>query len=334
MNPIRSAPLTDNTFLPKVADRLQAELEAKDGQLDIVTGYLAPSAFAVLAGVLDRARPTRILLGKDHQLEALSRERQEADLQALFAEALRTASIPERLPTPDQASEVAQALGFLRRDDVALKVWTDGFLHAKAYILPDTVGVGSANLTAGGLVHNRELAMWREDRSVVEQLRAWFERYWEDEAAVDAKARLIETLERTTFGGFEFTPYQVLIRALASRYGIERPPSLEAATFQLEWFQEDAVFRLIRMIDHGAHGALLADAVALGVIHHFLYRSTRGAGSGPPVLILVPASMAPVWNEVLEQHGLAWACRVVNLQRLSSDADVRGYQGASLVVID
>ncbi len=74
--------------------------------------------------------------------------------------------------------------------------------------------------------------------------------------------------------------------------------------------------------------------LALGVIHHFLYRSTRGAGSGPPVLILVSASMAPVWNEVLEQHGLAWACRVVNLQRLSSDADVRGYQGASLVVID
>ncbi|HZU16319.1 MAG TPA: helicase-related protein [Candidatus Dormibacteraeota bacterium] len=341
MNPIRSAPLTDNTILPKVADRLKAELEAKDGQLDIVTGYLAPSAFAVLASVLDRARPTRILLGKDYQLEALSRERQEADIQALVAEALRTASIPERLPTPDQASEVTQALDFLRRDDVELKVWTDGFLHAKAYILPDTVGVGSANLTAGGLLHNRELVMWREDRSVVDELRHWFERYWEDEVAVDAKARLIETLERTAFGGFEFTPYQVLIRALASRYGVERPPSLEAATFQLRWFQEDAVFRLIRMIDHGAHGALLADAVglgktymALGVIHHFLYRSTRGVGSGPPVLILVPASMAPIWNEVLEQYGLAWACRVVNLQRLSSDADVRGYQGASLVVID
>jgi superfamily II DNA or RNA helicase len=341
MNPIRSAPLTDNTILPKVADRLRAELEAKEGQLDIVTGYLAPSAFAALASVLDRARPTRILLGKDYQLEALGRERQEADIQGLVAEALRTASIPERLPTPDQASEASQALAFLRRDDVELKVWTDGFLHAKAYILSDTVGVGSANLTAGGLLHNRELVMWREDRSVVDQLRRWFEHYWEDEAAVDAKARLIETLERTAFGGFEFTPYQVLIRVLASRYGVERPPSLEAATFHLKWFQEDAVFRLIQMIDHGAHGALLADAVglgktymALGVIHHFLYQSTRGVGSGPPVLVLVPASMAPIWNEVLEQYGLAWACRVVNLQRLSSDADVRAYQGASLVVID
>ncbi|MDA8399005.1 MAG: helicase-related protein, partial [Actinomycetota bacterium] len=151
----------------------------------------------------------------------------------------------------------------------------------------------------------------------------------------------IEALSRTTFGTHSYTPYEVLIKTLAARYGEERPPSLEAATFDLKWFQEDAVFRLIRMMDTEARGALLADAVGLGktymglgVIHHFLYSSTRGPGSGEPVLVLVPASIVPVWKHLLDRYRLLWACRIVTIQSLVRDQDVRPYQGASLVVVD
>jgi superfamily II DNA or RNA helicase len=132
-----------------------------------------------------------------------------------------------------------------------------------------------------------------------------------------------------------------LIRVLASRYGDERPPSLEAADFTLQWFQEDAVFRLIQMIEQPAHGALLADAVGLGktymafgVIHHYLYNTVRSVGSGPPVLIIVPASLQWVWEGLLRRYGLLWACRIISLQSLDRDADTKAYVGAGLVVID
>ena len=49
-----------------------------------------------------------------------------------------------------------------------------------------------------------------------------------------------------------------LIRVLASRYGFERPASLGQASFSLHWFQEDAVFRLVRLLNGRARGALLA----------------------------------------------------------------------------
>ncbi|CCF85575.1 SNF2-related protein [Nitrolancea hollandica] len=336
----RAAALTDNTFLPKVAERLKAEIEAGANRLDVVTGYIAPSAWAVLGNALEQVGQTRILLGKDYQLAPRTNE-QEADIRALVTEALRSEGIPTRLPARAEAQAIEAALAFLRRDDVAVKVWTDGFLHAKAYILPGTVGVGSANFTAGGLIANRELVAWREDRQVVAELQQWFIRYWTDIAAVDYKQQLIDVLDRTTFGGFTYTPYEVLIRALGSRYGEDRPPSLESATFNLKWFQEDAVFRLIQMTEQGARGALLADAVglgktfmALGVIHHFLYSAKRGPGTGPPVLVLVPASMAPIWEEVLRTFGLLWACRIATLQSLNSDADVTPYQGAGLVIVD
>jgi superfamily II DNA or RNA helicase len=337
----RAAALTDNTLLPKVAERLKAEIEHGANHLDVVTGYIAPSAWAVLGDAVDKINHTRILLGKDYQLAPATTEQQTDDIRSLVSEALRSEGIPTKLPTGADARAIELALTFLRRNDVEVKVWTDGFLHAKAYILPGTVGVGSANFTAGGLVSNRELVAWREDRPVVAELHQWFTRYWTDAAAVDYKKQLIDALDRTTFGNFAYTPYQVLIRTLASRYGEDRPPSLESATFNLKWFQEDAVFRLIQMTEHGARGALLADAVglgktymALGVIHHFLYKSTRGPGSGPPVLVLVPASMKPVWEGILRDFGMLWACRVETLQSLGTDVDVTPYQGAGLVIVD
>jgi superfamily II DNA or RNA helicase len=338
---IRAAALTDNTYLPKVADRLRAEIEGGAQSLDIVTGYIAPSAWAILGDALASVAHTRILLGKDYQLAPPSSDQQARDIRALVDQAIRDEGQPPALPTTSEAAAIHSALLFLRRDDVEMKVWTDGFLHAKAYILPQTVGVGSANFTAGGLVSNRELVAWREDRSVVDELAAWFRTYWTAEAAVDYKAKFIDALSRTTFGDHPYTPYEVLIRTLAERYGMERPPSLEAASFNLKWFQEDAVFQLIRMTNGPSRGALLADAVglgktymALGVIHHYLYATTRGAGSGEPVLVIAPASLVPVWTALLRTHGLLWACRVITTQSLGADEDVRQYQGAGLVVID
>ncbi|MDE3111511.1 MAG: hypothetical protein KGK34_01055 [Chloroflexota bacterium] len=340
-NDVRKAALTDNQDLPTVADRIRAEIAAGARSLDIVTGYITPSAWGVLGDALTALDRARILLGKDYQLAPPSAAAASADIRSLVQEAIRGDGQPPQLPESKDAAAVHAALAFLRRDDVEVKVWTDGFLHAKAYLLQSTAGVGSANFTAGGLVANRELVAWREDRSVLEELASWFLRYWNAPAAQDYKSALIDAIGRTTFGDHPYSPYDVLIRVLAERYGVERPPSLEAATFDLKWFQEDAVYQLIRMISGQARGALLADAVglgktymALGVIHHFLYSTTRGAGSGEPVLVIVPASVLPLWEGLLREHGMLWACRLLTIQSLDHAFDVRSCTGAGLVVID
>jgi len=107
-------------------------------------------------------------------------------------------------------------------------------------ILNASAGVGSANFTANGLIHNQELVTWRQDDAAVAELRTWFDRYWDDPACVDFTDELSATLRSTRFGGQAYSPYQLLIRTLAERYGTERPPALEGATFTLKWFQADA----------------------------------------------------------------------------------------------
>ncbi len=139
--------------------------------------------------------------------------------------------------------------------------------------------------------------MWRQDFGVVNELKAWFEEYWNSPVSEDYKGQLIEALRQTRFGGEPYKPYQVLIRTLSDRYGLERPPSLEQATFTLKWFQNDAAFRLIKMLAGPARGALLADAVGMGktfiamaVAYHYLHQQ-RQTVRGKPVRLIIPASL-------------------------------------------
>lgn len=325
-----------------VAERLVAEIRDDPRKLDVATGFLTPSVWALVGEALESLGSFRLLLGKDFELAARGREREERDVRALVREALTDDTQPPRLPLEEGAAVVQGLLGFLRRETTDVRVWTDGFLHAKAYLLAKSVGVGSANFTAGGLVANRELVAWRQDLGVVRQVQEWFDRLWNAPDSAPYKDELIAILERTRFGSHPWTPYDLLIRTLAERYGIERPASLSQATFQLRWFQEEAVYRLIRLLNGPARGALLADAVglgktfmALGVIHHYLYQAgEERRGTGRPVLLIVPASLQSMWERELEERNLNWACHILTVQRLREGVDLTRYVGADLVVID
>lgn len=341
MTDLLSASITDND-VHTVGQRLAAEINKRPDKLDVVTGYLTPGIWSIVGNALDQLSDFRLLLGKDHELERLRKGEEEATIAILVREAIRKAGQPPGLPTRLEAQDVEGLVAFLKRDTAQVKVWTDGFLHAKAYILDDSQGVGSANFTAAGLRENKELVAWRQDRTVVAELQAWFDRYWSDPRAEDYKDDLIELLQRSRFGDHPFTPYDVFIKTLAERYGLEQPPSLEQASFDLKWFQEDAVFRLVRLLDGPAGGALLADAVgfgktfmALGVIHHFLYQRARTRkGRGKPIALLIPASLREMWARELADKGFDWACELVTLQSLRTGADVEGLRGADLVIVD
>lgn len=325
-----------------MAQRLRAEIADGNSKcLDIATGYLAVSVWGAVGDAIEQVDEVRLLLGKDWEMKARTASDDEADISALVRQALRDETQPPRLPTAADAVEMRAFINWLETDDVAVKAWRgDGFLHAKAYILDKSAGVGSANFTGAGFQWNRELVMWRQDRPVVRELRDWFEDFWNSGDATDYKQELIDELRKTRFGGGDYRPYDVLIRVLADRYGLDEPPSLEQATFTLKWFQEEAVFRLIKLLSSPARGALLADAVglgktfmALGVIHHFLHQQ-RESVRGRPVLLIIPASLRETWETVLDKYNLRWAVDIVHVQNLKEDFDVSKFTGADLVVVD
>ncbi|MGI8729279.1 MAG: SNF2-related protein [Solirubrobacteraceae bacterium] len=339
-------PYSDND-VAVVADRLRAEIREDPDRLDVASGYFAPSVWSAVGDALDGVGRFRLLLGADHELNALTPTRETANIETLVRAAINRDTQPDGLVRPDAAEALHALIAFLERQQAAhgetVRLWRgDGFLHAKAYILDRSVGIGSANFTFNGLMRNRELVGWRQDRREVADVRDWFERYWSHEGTVPYTDALLDALRTTPLVSESFTPYDVLIRTLAARYGGDMPPSLDEAQFTLKWFQEDAVFRLVRLLNGPARGALLADAVglgktwmAIGVIHHYLYRQAEARrGQGPPVLLIVPASLVPMWRGILEQHGMSWACRLITLQSLRADLDVKAFAGADLIVID
>lgn len=338
---------SDNERLT-VGARLAGEVALDPSRLWVASGYFAPSAWQVVGEALERVGEFRLLLGKDFEhLANLERGQEESRISDLVAQAISKESQPPGLLTRAEAEHVAALIAFLERHsergEPVVKLWEgDGFLHAKAYILQGSVGIGSANFTGGGLARNRELVGWRQDRQPVAEVAEWFQGYWDDELARDYTDDLIAELRATPLVSEEYRPYDVLIKVLAERYGIERPASLEQATFTLKWFQEDAAFRVIQLLNRRGRGALLADAVGLGktyiamaVINHYLYvHAEQRRGRGKPVLLVVPASLEEMWTRELEQKGLLWACEVLTMQRLRSDFQPATCGGADLVVID
>ena len=339
-------PYSDND-VAVVADRLRAEIRDDPDRLDVASGYFAPSVWSAVGDALSGVVRFRLLLGADHELNALTSTREAANIEVLVRAAIARDTQPDGLIRPAAAQALLELIAYLERQQAAngeiVRLWRgEGFLHAKAYILGGSVGIGSANFTFNGLMRNRELVGWRQDRREVGEVREWFERYWSDERTVAYTDALLQALRTTPLVSESFTPYDVLIRTLAARYGGDLPPSLDEARFTLKWFQEDAVFRLVRLLNGPARGALLADAVglgktwmAIGVIHHYLYRQAEPRrGQGRPVLLIVPASLEPMWRGILEDHGLDWACRLITMQSLRADLDVMTFAGADLIVID
>ncbi|GIU98080.1 MAG: hypothetical protein KatS3mg013_1883 [Actinomycetota bacterium] len=178
-----------------VADRLAAEIRDDPRKLDVATGFLTPSVWGIVGGPLSELGSFRLLLGKDFELAKQGREREEEDIRELVRQALVDDTQPPRLPLEEDAANMQGLIDFLARDTSDVRVWTEGFLHAKAYLLAKSVGVGSANFTAGGLQLNRELVAWRQDLGVVRQVQEWFDRLWDAPESAPYKEELIGILE-------------------------------------------------------------------------------------------------------------------------------------------
>src|SRR5438067_5284827 len=153
----------------RMADALKELLAQSVGKpLDIATAYFAISGYRLVKESLHRVGAFRLLLGAEPHSGAdvglrpnpqALKKRLQGDLEAEpFNEA--TLKLVEEL------------IAFFRADKVEVRLYDEGFLHAKAYLFhQDRVGphnradrlrpyaaiVGSSNFTGPGLVSNKEL---------------------------------------------------------------------------------------------------------------------------------------------------------------------------------
>ena len=153
----------------RLADTLNELLGQTAGRpLDIATAYFSISGYRLVKDGLHHLGAFRLLIGHDPQTGV--DVGLKTDPKALKA---RLKGDLEAEPfTPETLKLVEDLIAFLHADKVQVRLYDQGFLHAKAYLFhQDRIGphnpadrlrpyaaiVGSSNFTGPGLVSNREL---------------------------------------------------------------------------------------------------------------------------------------------------------------------------------
>jgi len=151
----------------RLADVLRDLLVQHEGRsLDVATAYFSLSGYRVLEAGLGRLGSFRLLLGAEPRSgEDVGMRPDGRQLTRLLRGDLEAEAF-----TPAALELVENLIRFLRRAEVAVRLYGDGFLHAKCYLFYDDAPtgswdrlrpvagiVGSSNFTGPGLTTNREL---------------------------------------------------------------------------------------------------------------------------------------------------------------------------------
>jgi phosphatidylserine/phosphatidylglycerophosphate/cardiolipin synthase-like enzyme len=156
--PLISMPYVIDNRAHKLADILNDLLQSDAVHaLDIATAYFNVGAFDLVREGLEGLASFRLLLGSEPgtagDLGLRQSLRRDLDQAPFDQETLR---------------QVEALIRFLRREHVAVRLYQQGFLHAKAYLcfgdrtpgdrfIPVVGIVGSSNFTQAGLTTNQEL---------------------------------------------------------------------------------------------------------------------------------------------------------------------------------
>ena len=158
----------------RLADVLSELLAGHAGKsLDVATAYFTAGAFGMLGDGLGTLGNFRMLLGAEPR--SAEQIGLRPDARALAA---RIRGDLEREPFSEATLRLIEDLvRFLRKDKVAVRLYEEGFLHAKCYLFyndspalgwdrfqPIAGIVGSSNFTAPGLTTNKELNLTHKAR--------------------------------------------------------------------------------------------------------------------------------------------------------------------------
>jgi phosphatidylserine/phosphatidylglycerophosphate/cardiolipin synthase-like enzyme len=158
----------------RLVDVLSELLAGHAGKsLDVATAYFTVGAFGMLKDGLGTLGNVRMLLGAEPR--SAEQIGLRPDARALAA---RIRGDIEREPFSEATLRLIEDLiRFLRKDKVAVRLYEEGFLHAKCYLFcnyspalgwdrfqPVAGIVGSSNFTAPGLTTNKEFNLTHKAR--------------------------------------------------------------------------------------------------------------------------------------------------------------------------
>jgi superfamily II DNA or RNA helicase len=182
---------------------------------------------------------------------------------------------------------------------------------------------------------NRRLLKSEVGARAIMDLSRWYEAQWQH--AIDYKDPLIDLLENSKFGGREYTPYEIYMKALYEYFKDDLDSDfVQASTrsaIDLTEFQEDAV-RKARRILAQYDGVIVADSVGLGktwigkkLLEDYAYHLRQKA------LVICPASLKPMWEHELRSASIS--AYVVTQERLASDDfDIREVADVDVLLVD
>ncbi len=189
----------------------------------------------------------------------------------------------------------------------------------------------SASVSAG----DQRLLKSEVGARAIMDLAAWYEEQWQ--RAADHKEQLIELLESSKFGGREYAPYEIYMKALYEYFkddlGSDDAAPATRSAVELSEFQDDAV-RKARRILAQYDGVIVADSVGLGktwigkkLLEDYAYHQRQKA------LVICPASLKPMWEH--ELRGAAIAAHVITQERLGTDEfDMHAIADADVILVD
>lgn len=326
---------TDNerNLLLAVLDSLISEYQERN--LDVATGFFSPEAWGLLKDSLSQLEAFRLMIGKE--LEA-SQPKEGLDLAKHYRKLIRS-DLETATYTPQRVAVIDSLIAFLRREEVDVKLFDDPFLHAKAYIFDNYSLVGSSNLTVNGLRHNSELNLVNKNRAVAQDMRVnWFNRFWE--RATPYKDELIDVLDKSKFGSYQYSPFDLFIKVLFENFRDSiSPEDTSQQAVELAAFQQEG-FRLARSLLDRHGSVMVADAVGLGktylglsILEEYVINRRR-PGYVPRALVVCPAQLEDlVWEPRLQEFGIA--ARIVSMESMGrEDFNWKAYLDVDVIVVD
>jgi superfamily II DNA or RNA helicase/HKD family nuclease len=373
----------------KLADVLNQIMQEHPGMsLDIATAYFSVSGYRTLRKQMENLRSFRLLLGFQPA------ESDDIGLRPK-ASALKRAlqgDLEWEPYTEETQRLVEDLIAYLRKDESQVRLFENGFLHAKAYLLyGDKKGqatlfdrflplagiVGSSNFTGPGLLTNKELNLahktlinseevddtparaaaerlmdYRATTSISESNRRliksevgaraildlvdWYESQWNQSR--DFKDDLIQLLDMSKFGGFEYPPYDIYLKAIYTYFkddlDMTELPHIRSAV-ELSEFQEDAVKKARRILAK-YDGVMIGDSVGMGktwigkkLLEDYAYHQRMKA------LVVCPASLREMWERELAFATIA--AKVVtqeSLGQVDGRFDIFEYSDVDVILVD
>ncbi len=306
-----------------VADDLNAMLAGLQSlkeppRIDIATAYFNVGGFELLAGQLEQAGGTHLLLGVEppaidgaRRVLPPSRDRGLSSVRLVYAVQSQDQELFRDRDllgfTVEADAKARRLIAWLETDGVEVRQYKKGFLHGKAFIVESgdhAVIAGSANFTYAGLHENLELALGLYQPNVVQQAVKWFGEIWEQAEPYDLAGVYKERFE-------PFSPWLIYLRMLDALYREEilaEDKVEDMRRVNLSTFQQHGVERARRILAQW-HGVLIADEVGLGktwiagaLIEDAIRRRQRA-------LVIAPATLRDgPWRHFLADHQFGVEC--------------------------